>query len=156
MLIGWDQRFLDLARYIGQWSKDRSRKIGCVVVDANRNVRAMGYNGFPERIDDEADNRHDRPAKYLWTEHAERNAIFRAARIGTPLQGCTMYLTWFPCMDCARALVQAGITRLVAQTPDLSEAEWGDQFKAALELLKEAEVDITWHDGLTPEPSFSS
>src|SRR5271166_5144739 len=114
MSVDWDSRFLDLARYVGQWSKDRSRKVGCVIVGPHREIRAIGYNGFPRGIDDDVADRHERPSKYLWTEHAERNAIFEAARIGTPLDGCTMYLPWFPCMACARALVQTGIARLVA------------------------------------------
>jgi dCMP deaminase len=144
MITEWDNRFLDLARHIGQWSKDRSRKVGCVIVGPSREIRAIGYNGFPRGTDDAPSDRHERPTKYLWTEHAERNAIFQAARIGIALQGSTLYLPWFPCMDCARAIVQAGIARLVAMRPDISEPEWGKQFEAALELLSEASVEIDW------------
>jgi dCMP deaminase len=142
MSIDWDSRFLELARYVGQWSKDRSRKVGCVIVGPHREVRALGYNGFPRGIDDAASDRHKRPDKYLWTEHAERNAIFQAARIGTPLEGCTMYLPWFPCMACARAVVQVGIARLVATRPDTSDPQWGEEFEAALALLKEANMIV--------------
>lgn len=150
MLNAWDQRFLDLSRHVGQWSKDRSRKVGCVIVGASREIRAIGYNGFPRGSDDNTADRHDRPAKYLWTEHAERNAIYQAARVGIAVQGCTMYLPWFPCMDCARAIVQAGIARLVAVRPDTSEPEWGRQFEAAIVLLEETGVEITWDDALEP------
>jgi len=144
----WDQRFIHLALHIGSWSKDRSRKIGCVIVDENRGVRAIGYNGFPRGARDDASERHERPAKYLWTEHAERNAIYQAARMGVPLERCTMYLPWFPCMDCARAIVQAGIVRLVAVRPDVADAQWGSQFVSAMELLSELKVSITWIDSL--------
>jgi len=58
-----------------------------------------------------------RPAKYRWTEHAERNAIFSAARMGVSIVGATMYLPWFPCAECARAIVQSGIGALVAYQP---------------------------------------
>lgn len=138
----WDQRFLQLARVVGDWSKDRSRRVGCVIVDENRGIRAIGYNGFPYGVDDSRDERHSRPAKYLWTEHAERNAIYQAARTGVPLEGCTLYVPWFPCMDCARAIVQVGITRLVAFKPDLNDAQWGSHFAAALEMFKEAGLRV--------------
>jgi dCMP deaminase len=127
-----------LAQFVGEWSKDRSRKVGCVIVDAQLGVLAMGYNGFPRGIDDDSEARHARPAKYLWTEHAERNAIYHAARIGVRLEGGTMYLPWFPCMDCARAIVQVGIKRLVAFRPDTTDAQWGEHFVAALQLFDEA------------------
>jgi dCMP deaminase len=136
MLSRWDSRFLELARFVGQWSKDRSHKVGCVIVGPSREIRAIGYNGFPRGADDSPEERHQRPTKYLWTEHAERNAIFQAARVGIAIQGCTMYLPWFPCMDCARAIVQSGIGRLVAIRPDSEDPEWGQQFRAALELLE--------------------
>src|SRR5215470_5170402 len=103
----WDHRFLALARHISEWSKDPSTKVGCVIVASTNEVRALGYNGFPRNFDD-SPSRLERPHKYLWTEHAERNAIYAAARAGVPLEGCRMYLSWFPCVDCARAAVQVG------------------------------------------------
>jgi dCMP deaminase len=143
MLTDWDKRFFSLALHVADWSKDKSTKVGCVIVDAQRGVRAIGYNGFPRGINDETSD-HLRPAKYLWTEHAERNAIFQAARIGIPLDGCTMYLPWYPCMDCARGIVQAGIVRLVARQPDMLDPTWGQHFQSAQALLSEAKtlVDI--------------
>jgi dCMP deaminase len=151
MLNQWDSRFLELARFVGQWSKDRSRKVGCVIVGPYREIRAVGYNGFPRGADDSPDERHQRPTKYLWTEHAERNAIFQAARVGIAVQGCTMYLPWFPCMDCARAIAQSGIARLVALRPDSKDPEWGEQFQAALELLEETEgLEMVWADAPFP------
>jgi len=146
MLTEWDKRFLELARHVGQWSKDRSRKVGCVIVGPSREIRAVGYNGFPRGADDDAVARHDRPTKYLWTEHAERNATFQAARVGIAIQGCTMYVTWFPCMDCARAIVQSGIARIVAIRPDVGEPEWGQHFAASLELLGEIGIEVVFAD----------
>src|SRR2546421_12647437 len=73
-MADWDGRFMELARHVGTWSKDRSRQVGCVVVGPDNSVRAIGFNGFPRGLDDENEHRHQRPAKYLWTEHAERNA----------------------------------------------------------------------------------
>jgi dCMP deaminase len=145
-MADWDRRYMDLARYIGNWSKDRSRQVGCVIIGPDKSVRAIGYNGFPRGLDDESEHRHERPAKYLWTEHAERNAIFTAARTGVSLAGSRMYLPWFPCVDCARAIVQAGITELVAIPPDFTDPQWGEGFSVSVELLKEAGVAVRYMD----------
>ena len=92
------------------------------------------------------DHRHERPAKYFWTEHAERNAIYTAARNGIPLAGCRMYLPWFPCVDCARAIVQAGVAELVSLAPDFSDPQWGEGFRVSVDLLEEAGVEVRFID----------
>jgi dCMP deaminase len=143
-MADWDRRYMDLARHIGQWSKDRSRQVGCVVVGPDKLVRAIGFNGFPRGLNDDADERHQRPAKYLWTEHAERNAIYTAARNGVPLLGTSMYLPWFPCVDCARAIIQAGIVELIALAPDMNDLQWGEAFAVSKELLSEAAIEIRY------------
>jgi dCMP deaminase len=150
-MADWDKRFMDLALQIGQWSKDRSRQVGCVIVGKDNEIRATGFNGFPRGVDDDRDVRHARPAKYLWTEHAERNAIYNAARIGVPLSGCRIYVPWFPCIDCARAIVQVGIVELIAAKPDQLDPQWGAGFEAALELFAEAGVTVRWYDVSPPE-----
>ena len=141
-MADWDRRFIDLARHVGNWSKDRSRQVGCVVVGADNIIHAIGINGFPRGLNDEDERRHQRPAKYLWTEHAERNAIYNAARIGIALAGCRMYVPWFPCVDCARAIVQAGIVELITVEPDVADPQWGEGFVVSLELLKEVGVTV--------------
>jgi dCMP deaminase len=143
-MTDWDTRFMRLAEHIGTWSKDRSTRVGCVIVGPNREIRSTGYNGFPRDIDDTAEERHARPAKYKWTEHAERNAIYNAARIGVSIQGCTMYVPWFPCMDCARGILQSGISGLVAYRPDMNDPKWGEDFKLAMVLFNEAGVTVRW------------
>ncbi len=138
----WDKRFMDMAALVGTWSKDRSTKVGCVIVGQHNEVRAIGFNGFPRNTNDDADHRHERPAKYKWTEHAERNAIYNAARAGISIDGCKIYLPWFPCMDCARGIVQSGIKELIALEPDLADIKWGEDFKSALELFRECGVEV--------------
>ncbi len=150
-MADWDARFMGLAKHIAGWSKDRSRRVGCVIVGPDNEIRAYGFNGFPRGVDDEPESRHARPAKYKWTEHAERNAIYNAARIGTPLQGCRMYLPWFPCMDCARAVVQSGIVELICVRPDLSDPQWGSDFADVPRLLEEASVTIRWWEPAAEE-----
>lgn len=141
-MANWDARFMGLAQFVGSWSKDRSTKVGCVIVGPSNEIRAVGYNGFVRGLDDDDDARHERPAKYLWTEHAERNAIYHAAQIGIPLGGCRMYLPWFPCMDCARAIVQSGIVELVAIKPNTDDRKWGADFRNAAEMFGEAGVSV--------------
>lgn len=139
-MTSWDAYFMKLAFHVATRSKDRSTKVGCVIVGPDNEVRSTGYNGFPRGIDDGREDRHERPAKYLWTEHAERNAVYNAARMGTPLKGCRIYLPWFPCMDCARALVQCGIVEMICHEPDLNDPRWGNDFRTVQTLLSEAGV----------------
>jgi dCMP deaminase len=143
-MTNWDLRFMELARHIGNWSKDESRKVGCVIVGPNNEIRATGFNGFPRGVNDDLTERHVRPAKYSWTEHAERNAIYNAARTGTALDGCRMYLPWFPCMECARAIAQVGVIELIAFEPDFSDPKWGPDFVSVPMLLEEAGVRVKW------------
>lgn len=111
--MDWDEFFLGLAEHVSIKSKDRSTKVGAVIVGPDNEVLSLGWNGFPRGVGDDPewyDNRYNRPDKYEWTEHAERNAIFNAARHGIALRGSTMYTTHAPCASCARAIVQSGIT----------------------------------------------
>ena len=142
----WDARFLTLAHHVGQWSKDRSAKTGSVIVDADGIVRATGYNGFARGVNDADESKHERPAKYLWSEHAERNAIYNEARVGVSVKGCTVYVNWFPCADCARAIVQTGIARLVGLRPDSSDQTWGADFQFAQSLFREVGLEVVLYD----------
>lgn len=140
MKTNWDNRFLELAKHISTWSKDRSTQVGAVIVDSLHRVVSLGYNGFPRGCDDEIEDRHQRLAKYLYTEHAERNAIYNAT---SSLQGCTIYITpLFPCSDCARAIIQTGITRVVCPKPDYSNVVWSEHFKAAEQMFQECGVQV--------------
>lgn len=149
-MSAWDKRFLELAQQIATWSKDRSRQVGCVIVGPSREIRSMGYNGFPRGVNDAVEERHQRPAKYKWTEHAERNAIYNAARMGTSLEGCTMYIPWYPCADCARAIVQSGIKVLVGVEPDWDDPHFKDDFQVAHEILDEGGIFVTFDGGFPP------
>lgn len=146
MSAKWDQRFLRLAREVSSWSKDRSTQVGAVVVAEDKTPGPYGYNGFPRAIDDDVDDRHDRPIKYKWTEHAERNAIYNAARTGMKLQGCTIYVTHMPCPDCARAIVQVGMTRVVVDEASLTNtdftARWSEDDGVCKEMLCEADITL--------------
>jgi dCMP deaminase len=144
MKVNWDLRFMKLADYIAQWSKDHSTKVGAVIV-IDKNPISMGYNGFPRGCDDDKKERHERPAKYDWVLHAEENAIMNAARHGAKTNGSTLYVNWFPCCKCAGMIINAGITRVVCdKEPDLNDERYGASWKIALEKLKEAKIEIVY------------
>lgn len=112
-------KYLNIATAISQLSKDTSTKVGAIVVSPTLEVRTMGYNGAPRGCAADEDARGSkRPEKYFWMEHAERNAIYNAARMGVSLIGSTLVVTHPPCMDCARAIVQAGIARVIWPKPE--------------------------------------
>jgi dCMP deaminase len=138
----WDRRWLNLATLIGSWSKDRSRRVGCVFVGSANQILSTGYNGLPRGIDDDVEQRHERPEKYDWTEHAGRNAIYNAARSGVTLQGSEVYTSLFPCIACARAVIQVGASTLVTHAPDLNDDRWGREFELSIVMLKEAGVTL--------------
>ncbi len=140
--VNWDTRWLALADHVSSWSKDQSRQIAAVIVGDRKEVLSIGYNGFPRGVEDEVPERHERPIKYLFTEHAERNAIYNAAARGVKLEGSTMYLSWHPCCDCARAVVQSGITRLICVEPDWGEDKY--HFQQAAEILNEGGVEVSY------------
>jgi len=140
----WNSKFMSIAKDVSQWSKDRSVGVGAVIVKNNR-IISTGYNGFPEGLDDEKSERHQRPDKYSWTVHAEENAIISCARIGVSTQDAVMYCTWFPCAGCARMIVNAGIKKIICgQKPDLNNEKFGKEFEIVLEMLHEADVDIEY------------
>ncbi len=138
----WDSRWMALAQLVATWSKDRGRKVGAVIVGPDNEVRSTGFNGIPRGVDDDVEERHDAASgeKYLWVSHAERNAIYNAALLGVSTKGCTIYVPWYPCIDCAKAIVQAGIGRIVCFEPDLSDSNWGKDFEKSLIILGEGNV----------------
>ena len=123
-------------------SKDRSTKVGAVVIDDDFNLRISGYNGFSRGINDDKPERHERPTKYFWSAHAEENCVAQAARVGVSLKGCTLLVTsLFPCTTCSRLIIQSGIVRVLApETPD--NERWNEEAEVALAMLKEAGVEV--------------
>lgn len=138
----WDKKFIELSKHLSSWSKDKSTKVAAIIVDKHNRIVSNGYNGFPQGINDNIDERHIRPQKYLWTEHAERNAIYNAARVGVSTMNCKIYIQLFPCVDCSRAIIQSGIDTIYTYEPDFSHHKYGEEWKVSLEMLKEANIKI--------------
>ena len=142
----WHEYFVKMANLVASKSKDRSTKGGAVIVGPDNEVRSTGYNGFPRGVNDDIEERHERPTKYSFVEHAERNAIYNAARVGIPLKGCTMYFNFepYPCTECAKAIIQSGIIRLIGSHipfPGVNE-QWKKDWEISKIMLKEAGVEI--------------
>ena len=116
--MNWDTYFENLLPHIASKSKDTT-KTSAIIVGQSNEIRSTGYNGFPRGFDDNDEAKFLRPEKYLWTEHSERNAIYNGARMGTVLNDCIIYVSHFPCIDCARAIVQSGIKRVVLSDKNL-------------------------------------
>jgi len=141
----WDQYYLGICRMVATRSKDPNTQVGCVIVGPAHEIRSTGYNSFPRGIRDDVPERLERPMKYLWIEHAERNAICNAARCGTPLEGCTIYVEIMPCMDCARAIVQAGISTVAIsgeRMKQYSSEYYNEHFGMVEVLFREAGVTV--------------
>jgi len=118
--------------------------VGAIVTSSDNVLVSTGWNDFPRGVNDDLPERRERPLKYFWTEHAERNAIYNAGRSGVSLVGCWMYIRWFPCCDCARAIIQSGIIRVYCSEPDWGTPKWGEQFGESLQMMIEASVEIVF------------
>lgn len=134
-----------MAHQVAQKSKDRSTKVGVVIVGPDNELRSIGYNGFPRGVNDEVEERHLRPTKYLYTEHAERNALYNALRSNIPVKGCKMYLNYapFPCHDCTRAVIQSGISEIITSNVDFPGlGSWTESLKVGGEMLSESGIIV--------------
>jgi len=136
--LKWDIRYLELARFASNWSKDPSTKTGAVIVDQNNYVISLGFNGLPRNVLDTEERLNNRDLKYKMIVHCERNAIIAAKR---DLTGCTLYTYPFmSCSPCAGLVIQAGIARCVAPFND--NPRWQEDFKISKQMFSEAKPRI--------------
>lgn len=149
--MDWDQYFMSLVFLLAMKSKDQSTHIGAVVVSDDNTILATGYNSFPRGCNDDVAERQERPEKYFWFEHAERNAIYNAARKGHKLEGARLYTNGVPCIDCARGVVQAGIKEVIVS--DLFDShfrlqpKWVTSSEKSFELFKECGIIVRTYSG---------
>lgn len=139
----WDKRWLEVARVVASWSKDPSSKCGSVAVMDNRIV-AQGYNGFARGFKETDELLNNREVKYERMVHAEANMIYNAVYNGQSLKGSTAYV-YAPlpsCHECAKALIQAGVSRVVSAYDPASEAweRWKDRCEMAGRFFAEGRV----------------
>ncbi len=106
----WDEYFMKIAETAAMKSKDPSSKMGCVIVDANKRVVSLGYNGMLQGADESKMTLSERPMKYYFSIHSEMNALIFAHQ---DLTGCTVYNRVATCDNCLKYCLQAGIKRFV-------------------------------------------
>jgi dCMP deaminase len=137
----WERYFLNLAAVVASKSKDISVQVGAVLVK-DKTIIGTGYNGFPRGCDDKKLARMQRPDKYAWTVHAEENALLHAARYGFSSSSSTLYVTpMYPCSKCTRAMIQAGVKRVVAETV-VMKPTWIKEFEISKQMMKEAGIEF--------------
>lgn len=134
--------------YASMCSSDPNTQTGVVIVKKGKIV-ARGANQPPQGVI-LTPERRERPMKYSFVEHAERNAVYDAAKKGVKLEGATIYSPWFPCAECARAIIQAGIVEFVGHKDmdDFSaehvklgdERAWDDSQSYAAQMFEDAKV----------------
>lgn len=136
------EKYFDIVDATARLSKDSSTQVGAIILGQSFEVRSLGYNGAPRGCSADEDERgQQRPEKYFWFSHAELNAITNAARVGTPLAGCALLVTHPPCMDCARAIVQAGIVDVLTRMPSDEFLErWREHTERTQKLFQECHV----------------
>jgi dCMP deaminase len=133
------QKYLLLSDDIALFSKDQSTKVGAVFLNKNEtSPLSFGYNGMPRGVDETIKERHQRPEKYLWTEHAERNGIYNIAR--EVLEGHIMFSTSFPNMESARAISSTGIKKLIL--PYTQKNEQNNSYNKVMQLFFETNVEV--------------
>lgn len=139
-ILTWDEYFMGLAHLSALRSKDPSTQVGAAIVDENHRVVSVGYNGFPSGISDEefpwGREGGVLDTKYAYVVHAELNAILNSQR---SVRNCTIYVSLFPCNECAKAIIQSGIKKIVYESDKYNNV---DTFIASKRMLRAAGVEL--------------
>ena len=141
-VLSWDQYFMGMAHLSAMRSKDPNTRVGACIVNPQKRVVGLGYNGFPYGCEDdefpwerEGDTLN---TKYAYVVHGELNAILNCK--GKDLTGCRIYVGLFPCNECAKAIIQSGIKEVVYLSDKYAET---DIVKASKRMLNAAGVKLT-------------
>ena len=139
--ISWDDYFMGVALLAAERSKDPNTQVGACIVNNDERILSTGYNGFPCGCsDDEFPWEREGgfcQTKYPFVVHAELNAILNAN--GRDLRGSRVYVALFPCNECAKAIIQSGIKRIVYESDKYAET---DGTKASKAMLEAAGIEL--------------
>lgn len=142
--ISWDEYFMGVASLSAMRSKDPNTQVGCCIVGAKNRIASVGYNGFPFGCDDDEypwnrrmEGLEESETKYPYVVHSELNAILNYR--GESLEGAKMYVTMFPCCECAKAIIQSGIREVVYRDEAYLHSQSGI---AAIRMFKSAGVTV--------------
>ncbi|WP_294388323.1 dCMP deaminase family protein [uncultured Clostridium sp.] len=140
--LSWDDYFMSVALLSGKRSKDPSTQVGACIVNKNNIIESIGYNGLPKGCSDDEfpwDKEGETlNTKYPFVVHGELNAILNAK--GKDLSGCRIYVALFPCNECAKAIIQSGISEVIYLSDKYANT---DSVKASKLMFKCAGVKIT-------------
>lgn len=139
-ILNWDSYFMAMAHLSAKRSKDPSTQVGAVIVNDNNRIVGIGYNGFPRGCSDnefpwERDGAFE-DTKYPYVVHAELNAILNANQL---VNGCTIYVSLFPCNECSKAIIQSGIKKIVFES---NKYEHTPSVQASMRMLRAAEIEL--------------
>ena len=114
--IDWDQYFMGVAELSARRSKDPNTQVGCCIASPDNKIYSLGYNGLPRGLSDDefpwgSKSKNPEETKYPYVCHSELNAILNFT--GRSLKGCRLYVTLFPCNECAKAIIQSGIKEVI-------------------------------------------
>jgi len=146
----WDRLFLEQVYLIASKSKDTSTQMGAGIVK-DKMMLSLGYNGIPRGVSDSVYDRYEKPEKYYWFEHAERNAFYNCSRNGVNTSNSILYTQALPCADCARATIQVGVAEVVVhkQFNDYFQNEkWTQSQKRSEQMFFEAGITLRYFDGV--------
>lgn len=149
----WDELYMNMCYEVASRSPDNSTHSGAYIAKKDYTPVSFGYNGMPRNIL-MTPERQERPQKYLFFEHSERNAIYNAGRNGVPLIDCQLYVNWLPCSDCARGIIQSGISKVIVHKQGMdaflmsrNDTKWTPQHDIVFELFDETGVEFVWYTG---------
>jgi len=139
-IINWDQYFMGVAKLSGFRSKDPNTQVGACIVNNDTKIVGVGYNGLPWGCEDTEFPWEERQGnlydtKYPYVVHAELNAILNSVK---DLKGCRIYVSLFPCHECAKAIIQSGITEIIYEDDKYDGTE---SDRAAKRMLEAARVN---------------
>lgn len=139
-ILTWDEYFMSLSHLSGKRSKDPSTQVGACIVNQNKRIVGIGYNGMPYGCNDDEypwEREGDfMNTKYAYVVHAELNAILNST---APLKNCSIYVSLFPCNECAKAIIQSGITEVVYESDKYADT---DSVKASKKMFESAGVKL--------------
>ena len=142
--LAWDEYCMGVAILSGMRSKDPNTQVGACIVDQDKKVVSIGYNGFPRGCDDSifpwTREGGMLDSKYAYVVHAELNAILNSPR---SLKDCILYVSLFPCNECAKAIIQSGIRKIVYESDKYADT---DATKASKKMLQAAGVELVQLD----------
>lgn len=152
--LTWDEYFMANAILVSARSKDPNNRVGACIVNSENKVLSVGYNGLPRGMDDDLFDWSSsgektgikKHIKDYYVVHAERNAILNARGSLDDLKGSTLYVTWFPCTECTKEIIQVGIKRVVYlrmySKKELVEISKYMLEQAGIEVVRYGEYDI--------------